>query len=423
MKLVKILLLVSQLTFFSDGWAFRKARIKKITSLARKSLMIGAAGGFVLGTAAATGAALVINEQINNRPPPYEPPFNSLNDKLVLITGGTSGLGLESAKRLGAAGATIVLTSRSSQKGVEGVEEVRKYIKSKVSGEPKVYSLTLDLDDLSSVKAFPDSFGLLIGSLGLKQIDVLLNNAGVMAIPTRELTVDGYERTFQSNHLGHFVLTAGLFPYLNRDRATVINVSSEAYQIARGGLDITNLNGEASYGAWTSYGQSKLANILFTQELQRRAIVSGDSSWLTAVTLHPGAVSTDLGRYLIGEELWREFKQNAPAPIESLVRNALSVVTKTVQEGASTQVYLAAGAEGDLQPGAFYEDCKVKSLQTFATSTVDARKLWEKSEELGGISFTFGTPSATFPNSASTNPEESQESDDDDKMEEDDVEY
>ncbi|KAG7367338.1 short-chain dehydrogenase/reductase family protein [Nitzschia inconspicua] len=423
MKLVKILLLVSQLTVFSDGWAFRKARIKKITSLARKSLMVGAAGGFVLGTAAATSAALVINEQINNRPPPYEPPFNSLNDKLVLITGGTSGLVLESAKRLGAAGAAIVLTSRSSQKGVEAVEEVRKYIKSKVSGEPKVYSLTLDLDDLSNVKAFPDSFGLLIGSLGLKRIDVLLNNAGVMAIPTRELTVDGYERTFQSNHLGHFVLTAGLFPYLNRDSATVINVSSEAYQIARGGLDITNLNGETSYGAWTSYGQSKLANILFTQELQRRAIESGDSSWLTAVTLHPGAVSTDLGRYLIGEERWREFKQNAPAPIESLVRNALSVVTKTVQEGASTQVYLAAGAEGNLQPGAFYEDCKVKSLQTFATSTVDARKLWEKSEELGGISFTFGTPSATFPNSASTTPEESQESDDDDKVEEDDVEY
>lgn len=413
MKLLRTLLLLSQLAVFAQGWAFRRARIKKLRSLARKSLMVGAAGGFLLGSVAATGAALVINEQINNRPSPYEPPFNSMNDKVVLITGGTSGLGLESAKRLGAAGATIVLTSRSTEKGVEAVEAVRDYIKSKVAGEPKVYSLTLDLDDLSSVKAFPDSFGLLIGSLGLKGIDVLLNNAGVMAIPKREITVDGYERTFQSNHLGHFVLTADLFPYLNRDKATVINVSSEAYQIARGGLDFSNLNGENSYNPWTAYGQSKLANILFTQELQRRAIASGDSSWLTAVTLHPGAVSTDLGRYLIGEERWRDFKQNAPAPVESLVRNALSIVTKTVQEGASTQVFLASGAEGNLEPGGFYDNCKVKSLESFAMNTVDALKLWEKSEELGGVSFPVVSNSIATPTSASTTPEIGSDSTDD----------
>lgn len=404
MNVLKVLLLLSQLFVFSEGWAFRRARIKKIRALARKSLMAGAAGGFVLGTAAATGAALAINDQINNRPAPYEPLFNSMDDKVVLITGGTSGLGLESAKRLGAAGATIVLTSRNGEKGVEAAETVRDYVKSKVAGDPMIYSLTLDLDDLSSVKAFPDSLGLLIGSLGLKGIDVLLNNAGVMAIPKRELTVDGYEKTFQSNHLGHFVLTAGLFPYLNRDKATVINVSSEAYQIARGGLDFSNLNGERSYGAWTSYGQSKLANILFTQELQRRAEMTGNSSWLSAVTLHPGAVSTDLGRYLIGEERWREFKKNAPALVESLVRNALSVVTKTVQQGASTQVFLAAGAGGDLQPGAYYEDCKVKSLESFATNTVDAMKLWEKSEELGGVSFTLLANDEDATDSASITP-------------------
>lgn len=424
MKLLNVVLLLALLPNLSEGWACRRSRIKRIKSLVRNSLLVGAAGGLVVGTAAATGAALVINEQINNRPAPYEPPFGSMNDKVVLITGGTSGLGLESAKRLGAAGATIILTSRSSEKGVQAVETVRDYIKSKVVGEPKVFSLTLDLDDLATVKAFPDSFGLLVGSLGLNGIDVLLNNAGVMAIPKKELTVDGYERQFQSNHLGHFVLTASLFPYLNRDKATVINVSSEAYQIARDGLDISNLNGEKSYGSWPAYGQSKLANLLFTQELQRRAIASGDSSWLTAVTLHPGAVSTDLGRYLIGEDRWRDFKQNAPAPLESLVRNALSVVTKTVQEGASTQVFLASGAEGNLQPGAFYDDCKVKSLQSFATRTSDALKLWEKSEEWAGIQFPLGTELNNVPKAVSTTPEVEDDSDDeyDDEISEEDNE-
>jgi NAD(P)-dependent dehydrogenase (short-subunit alcohol dehydrogenase family) len=387
MKFLKTSFVLLGHLVISKGWACQRSRIKKIRALLQQNLVVGAAAGLVLGTAATTGAVLAINEQINRRPTPYEPLFNSMTDKIVVITGGTSGLGLESAKRLGAAGATIVLTSRSIEKGLKAVEGVRDYVKSKVIGEPKIYSLELDLDDLSSVKAFPKSLGLLMDSIGRSDIDVLLNNAGVMAIPSRELTVDGYERTFQSNHLGHFVLTAGLFPFLNRDKAIVINVSSEAYQIARGGLDLENLNGEKSYGAWTSYGLSKLANLLFTKELQRRAETSGDKSWLVAVTLHPGAVSTDLGRYLIGEQRWHEFKVNAPKPIKSVVHNILSVVTRTVQEGASTQVFLAAGAEGDLQPGAFYVDCKVKSLEPFATNTADAMKLWEQSEELGGVSF------------------------------------
>jgi hypothetical protein len=156
-------------------------------------------------------------------------------------------------------------------------------------------------------------------------------------------------------------------------------------------LDIDNLNGEKSYSAWPAYGQSKLANIFFTRELQRRAKESGDFSWLTAVTLHPGAVSTDLGRYFIGEIRWKDFKASAPAPLESLVSNALLLVTKTVQEGASTQIFLAAGAEGKLQPGAYYSDCRIEALESCATNSFDAEKLWEKSEELTGINFKIGS--------------------------------
>ena len=308
----------------------------------------------------------------------------------------------ESAKRLAAAGATIVLTARSVAKGEKSVEAVQSYLTEKSVTGSKVFSLVLDLDDLASVKAFPDSYK----KLGLGDIDVLMNNAGVMAIPDRQLTKDGFERTFQSNHLGHFVLTAGLFPFLSRSKATVINVSSEAYQFTGGKFDLDNLNGEKKYGAWSSYGLSKLANILFTQELQRRADASGDSSWLTAVTLHPGAVQTDLGRNIAGEEKWEKLKTNeiTLSPVESFLLNTASKFTLTVPQGASTQVYLAAGADGALKKGAFYEDLKAKNLPAFANDEAKAKQLWEISEQLGGVEFKIEKPVET---QAPPSPEES----------------
>jgi len=190
-------------------------------------------------------------------------------------------------------------------------------------------------------------------------------------------------------------LTAGLFPYLSRTRATVINVSSEAYQITGGNFDLENLNGEKKYGAWSSYGLSKLANILFTQELQRRADESGDSSWLTTVTLHPGAVQTDLGRNIVGEEKWNQLKNNGPSPLEKLVLNAAAKFTLTVPQGASTQVFLAAGANGRLEKGAFYEDMKVKTLPAFANDASKAKQLWDLSENLGGVEFKLSSKQVT----------------------------
>lgn len=382
------------LAITAEGWSYYPSPInKKVMGLTRKAFLVGAASGFVLGTATVAGAAVIVNEQVNNRVAPYEPPPSSMDGEIVVITGGTTGLGLESAKRLANAGATVVLTSRDEAKGEKAVEAVQSYLKGRGVTNDKVYSLVLDLDDLASVKAFPDAYK----RLGLGSINTLMNNAGVMAIPDRQLTKDGFERTFQSNHLGHFALTAGLFPLLSRTKATVINVSSEAYQFAgRGGLDINNLNGE-NYGPWTSYGQSKLANILFTKELQKRAEESGDNAWLTTVTLHPGAVSTDLGRYLVGDEKWNELKTKGPSPLESLALNAVSLFTKTVPEGASTQIFLAAGADGNLQKGEFYEDMKVKSLPPFARDEAKAKELWTKSEELSGVKFTLPGSNAETP--------------------------
>ena len=367
-------------------------KIKKgraAASICRKGFLVGAAGAAVVGTATAAGAAVAIGSQAanNNKNDSYkiyEPAPDSLSGQVVLITGASTGLGLESAKRLAAAGATVVMTSRTPIKGDKAVQSVKEYLggKGMQDKESQVYSLTLDLDDLDSVKSFPTKFK----ELGLKKIDVLMNNAGVMAIPDRQITKNGFERTFQSNHLGHFALTAGLFPYLSREKATVINVSSAAYQFANKGMQLDNLNGETEYGAWSSYGLSKLSNIMFTQELQRRADEAGDS-WLTAVTLHPGGVSTDLGRYLVGEEKWNDLKTKGPSFLESVALNSLSVFTKTVPEGASTQVFLASGAEGSLKKGAYYVDCKENNLQSFATDKSMASALWKKSEELAGIKF------------------------------------
>ncbi|KAL3944914.1 MAG: hypothetical protein SGBAC_001005 [Bacillariaceae sp.] len=360
----------------------------------RKKFLAGVAAATVIGTATATGAAIAATTQTNDNKKIYEPSPGSLDGKVVLITGASTGLGLESAKRLAAAGATIVLTSRSQAKGEKAVASVEEYVRELQGSTPKVSSLVLDLDDLQSVKSFPNSYK----ALGLGDISVLLNNAGVMAIPERQLTKDGYERTFQSNHLGHFVLTAGLFPYLSRNGSTVVNVSSEAYNFASQttesgggrGLDMKNLNGEVQYGPWSSYGLSKLANILFTQELQRKADASGND-WLTTVCLHPGAVNTDLGRNIMGEEKWNELKESGGAsasPLTMIALKAMSNFVLTVPEGASTQVFLASGAEGTMSKGAFYEDLKEKkNLPGFARDTAKASALWEESEVLSGVKF------------------------------------
>jgi len=261
------------------------------------------------------------------------------------------------------------------------VEAVTDYLIGKGMGDSNVYNLLLDLDDLTNVKQFAASYN----ALQLGDISVLVNNAGVMAIPSRELTVDGYERTFQSNHLGHFVLTAELFPYFSREGTKVINVSSSASNMAAPGLDMDNLNGEKSYGAWSSYGISKLANILFTNELQRKADAAGQD-WLTTVALHPGVVNTDLWKYIVGEEKLKELKAKDAFSIGSLALSATSLFTKTPEEGASTQIFLAA--EDNLVKGAFYEDMKEKTnVPSFAKDEEKAKALWDVSEEFGDVRF------------------------------------
>lgn len=336
---------------------------------------------------AAIGGAVVVGAAVWNKkqmlgPAPFRPPPHSLDGKTMIITGATAGLGLESAKRLAAGGATVVLTSRSISKGQMAVKAVNDYLAQEGISNNRVYAVPLDLDDLDSVRTFPKR--LAESPAGEKKIDVLMNNAGVMAIPERELTNDGFERTFQSNHLGHFLLTSKLIPKL-ADDATVINVSSEAHKFASKGLELDNLNGEESYGPWSSYGQSKLSNILFSKELQARAEQAGRK--LTAVSLHPGAVQTDLARNLIGEEKWAKMQTEGPSFADSLLLNTLSYFVIPVERGATTQIWLAANQAGNDIGGDYFNKCKAQNLGSAATDMDAAKKLWEASEKMVGEEF------------------------------------
>jgi NAD(P)-dependent dehydrogenase (short-subunit alcohol dehydrogenase family) len=312
-----------------------------------------------------------------------------MDGKVILITGGNAGLGLESTKRLAEAGATVVFTSRDATKGVKAVEEVNDYLSGLRAVDPtfagRVDVTSLDLCDLSNVKTFKERLMNVIGKD--TKIDVLMNNAGVMAIPDRRLTKDGFETTFQTNHLGHFALTSILMPLLSPN-ARIINVSSMAHLFVTG-LELDNLNGEKEYGPWSSYGLSKLENILFASELQRRAKKSNDWSGLSVYSLHPGAVQTDLARYLIGEEKFQKMKEGGFSSwTDKFLMEGLAKFVKTVQEGASTQIYVASSTDvGIKDGGSYFMDGKVTPLKAFATDERMAEELWSVSEKLSGVKF------------------------------------
>ncbi|KAL7500556.1 hypothetical protein ACHAWT_008377 [Skeletonema menzelii] len=302
----------------------------------------------------------------------YQPPPGSLAGQVHVITGASTGLGLESAKRLAAADATIVMTARTDAKGEKAKDQVLDYLKARSINNKEIYVLPLDLSDFASVKSFPERYEKILGS---RKIDVLMNNAGAIN-KDLELSKDGIERTFQSNHLGPFLLTSSLFPYLNHNGARVINVSSRAHEAfpkvhktGKPGLDMDNLNSEISYAAdgWEAYGQTKLENILFTEELQRRANAAG-LDWLTTVSLHPGVVGTDI---------WRSTPvAKGNSGIQALASMLFYNNVLTTEEGANTQIMLAS--ERNIVKGKYYdENGLLKELAPFAQDSSKARKLWD----------------------------------------------
>src|SRR5882757_7535291 len=198
----------------------------------------------------------------------------------AVVTGATGGLGYETALALAKAGSEVILTGRDDQKGHAAIEKIsREMTAANISYE------RLDLASLASVADFAERMQ------ARQSLDLLINNAGVMALPRRQTTADGFEMQFGTNHLGHFALTARLMPLLRRAGAPrIVSVSSLAHRT--GFIDFDDLQGVRAYSPWKAYGQSKLATLMFALELQRRSDAAG---WnLISNAAHPGFARTNL---------------------------------------------------------------------------------------------------------------------------------
>jgi NAD(P)-dependent dehydrogenase (short-subunit alcohol dehydrogenase family) len=276
--------------------------------------------------------------------------------RTFIITGANSGIGLITARELARAGARVVLAVRDPARGEKAAATI--------TGEREVRSL--DLSDLASVRSFAGEW--------TENLDVLVNNAGVMA-PPESRTKDGFELQVGTNHLGHFVLTNLLLPRI-RDR--VVTVSSNAHRIGK--IDLDDLNWEKrSYSRWPAYGQSKLANLLFTSELQRRLDQAGSS--VQALAAHPGYAATNLQSHT------QSFIQGTVMKVSN------RLVAQSDEMGALPTLYAATEdipGNSYVGPDGFRERRGHPTLVGRSGAARDAdtaRRLWELSEELTGVSF------------------------------------
>jgi NAD(P)-dependent dehydrogenase (short-subunit alcohol dehydrogenase family) len=295
----------------------------------------------------------------------------SLNGKTAVITGATGGLGYETALALAGAGAAVVLTGRNEAKGLHALQAIR----SQFPNAGIVYE-NLDLANLASVADFSKRFAAAHASL-----DLLVNNAGVMALPQRQVTSDGFEMQFGTNYLGHYALTAHLLPQLRRgNQPRVVNLSSLTHRW--GAIHFDDLQGTRSYSPQKAYSQSKLAMLMFALELQRRSDAAG---WgLMSNAAHPGYARTDLIANGPGASglLWQLNKALRPFVSQSAAEGALPTLFAATSPGAK-----AAGYYG---PNGFYE---LKGLPVpakimpQAKDTAGAARLWDVSATLTGVSF------------------------------------
>ncbi|RED59243.1 oxidoreductase [Cohnella lupini] len=299
----------------------------------------------------------------------------NLLGKTAIVTGGYSGLGLETVRVLSEAGATVIVPARTPDKARASLEHLRR-----------VELETLDLMDPNSIQAFAKRF---IDSG--RPLDILVNSAGIMAVP---LIRDnrGYESQFATNHLGHFQLTAQLWDALRKSgNARVVSVSSRALQFA--GVDFDDPNFERrDYEKWMAYGQSKSANSLFAVALDR----FGYSSGVRAFSVHPGTIVTDLSRHLSDEEMR---SMGALDEQGNRVAHEQNRGFKSVEQGAATSVWCATSEQLDGKGGVYCEDVDIANVlpdnatpgspgvSPWAIDLDAANRLWKLSEEMTGVKF------------------------------------
>jgi len=292
--------------------------------------------------------------------------------RVAVVTGANSGLGYVTARELAGHGARVVLACRDASRGGQALRRLTTAVPG-----ARAELRSLDLSSLESVRSFADE--VLAAYDG---IDLLINNAGVMAIP-RRVSADGFELQFATNHLGHFVLTGLLLPRIaGRAGARVVTVSSNAHKAGK--LDFDDLQAERSYRRWRVYSNSKLANLLFAYELQRRLADAGAAA--ISVAAHPGTAATNLVNATAGDN-----------PVaRAVLRFGVRITGQSEERGALPQLY-AATAPG-VQGGQYFGPDRLADTMghpTEVTSTkrsydeADAERLWAVSEELSGVSYDF----------------------------------
>jgi NAD(P)-dependent dehydrogenase (short-subunit alcohol dehydrogenase family) len=301
-----------------------------------------------------------------------------LSGRFAVVTGANSGLGLGLAKSLAGAGADVVMAIRSRAKGEAAITEIRRALPS-----AKLTIRQLDLSSLKSVAALGDE----LATEG-RPIDILINNAGVMTPPQRQETDDGFELQFGANHLGHFALTGHLLPLLRAaERARVVTVSSIA--AGQRNLDFSDANAEHGYRPMGSYGLAKLAQLMFAVELDRRSRRGG---WgLTSNAAHPGLCKTNL---LSGASYGRD-KPTLQARLTQLTWWLLPFMWLDVDEGIKSTLYAAVSpdAEGGRYygPRGLYETAgggvTFAGVPRLARSEPDGEELWQRSEQLTGVTY------------------------------------
>jgi NAD(P)-dependent dehydrogenase (short-subunit alcohol dehydrogenase family) len=294
--------------------------------------------------------------------------------RTAVVTGANSGLGKSTARELARAGATVVIAVRNTDKGEQAATEIRS-----AAGSADVIVKRLDLADLSSVREFAQA---LAGERD--RIDLLINNAGVMA-PPRRLTTDGFESQIGTNHLGHFALTGLLLPTLLAAPAPrVVTLSSEVHWIGK--LRFDDLQSEHSYNNWRAYAQSKLANLMFCFELARRATAADTA--LVSVAAHPGYAATNL--QFAGPAKWYE---------RGFMAIGNKLVAQSADMGALPSLYAATFP--DLPNGSFVGPDgllggrghpHVVSAAAKAYDREGWTRLWELSEQLTGVTYQFAAP-------------------------------
>ncbi len=302
--------------------------------------------------------------------------LGDLTGRTILITGANSGIGWDAARILAERGAHVVLTARSEAKANDAVDRLRAAGPSDLD----LSTVILDLADLDSVRTAAASV-----RERHSRLDALVNNAGVMALPYRT-TADGFEMQLGTNHLGHYALTAELLPLVEAAGGRVASVSSMAAR--RGAIDFDDLMGERSYQKWSAYSQSKLANLLFTLELERRLRAANASA--IAVACHPGWAATNL--QAAGPRM------EGSRSKELVMRVANALLSQSAERGAWPTVYAAAGdgvvGGGYYGPEGIAESRGPVGTARFPERALDedvARRFWDVSEELTGAAWRFGS--------------------------------